>query len=45
LSGAPGTVNSDPESGGWFIKLKVANRADVDSLMDETAYKAFLETI
>jgi glycine cleavage system H protein len=45
LADAPGTVNSDPESGGWFIKLKVANRADLDSLMDEAAYKAFLETI
>jgi len=45
LSDAPGTVNSEPETGGWFLKLKVANRADLDSLMDEAAYKAFLETI
>ncbi|HVZ14492.1 MAG TPA: glycine cleavage system protein GcvH [Bauldia sp.] len=45
LADAPGTVNSDPEAGGWFLKLKVANRADLDSLMDEAAYKAFLETI
>jgi len=45
LADSPGTVNSDPETGGWFLKLKVTNRADLDGLMDEAAYKAFLETI
>ncbi len=45
LGDAPGTVNSAPETDGWFLKLKVANPADIDALMDEAAYKAFLETI
>jgi len=45
LADAPGSVNDEPEGAGWFLKLKVANRADVDALMDANAYKAFLETI
>ena len=45
LSDEPAKVNESPEVSGWFVKLKPANPADLDSLMDETAYKAFLETI
>ena len=45
LADQPGTVNNDPEGAGWFLKLKVADRADLDTLMDSEAYKAFLETI
>ena len=35
----PSLVNSDPLGAGWFFKLKLANVADLDSLMDEAAYK------
>ena len=35
----PALVNSDPEGQGWFFKLKLANPADADALMDEAAYK------
>ena len=35
----PSLVNSDPQGAGWFFKLKLANVADLDSLMDEAAYK------
>ncbi len=45
LGDTPSTVNEFPEGDGWFIKLKVDNRADLEELMDEDAYKAFLETI
>jgi glycine cleavage system H protein len=45
LAEEPAKVNGDPEGAGWFMKLKPANRADVDALMDGAAYKAFLETI
>jgi len=45
LTDEPAKVNESPEVSGWFVKLKPANPADLDSLMDETAYKAFLETI
>ncbi len=39
----PSLVNRDPEGEGWFFKLKLANTADLDTLMDEAAYKAFVE--
>ena len=38
----PALVNSDPMGGGWFFKLRITNPSEVDSLMDETAYKAQL---
>jgi len=45
LEGEPGTVNASPEGDGWFMKLKVANAAEVNELMDADGYEAFLETI
>ena len=45
LADAPGTVNEEPEGKGWFLKLKVANKADADALMDADAYAKFLETV
>ncbi len=45
LTDNPAAVNASPEGEGWFMKLKLANRADLDALMDADAYKAFLETI
>lgn len=45
LNDEPGTVNSSPEGDGWFMKMKVANVADVNELMDSDAYETFLETI
>ena len=35
----PSLVNSDPQAAGWFFKLKLKNVSDIDSLMDEAAYK------
>jgi glycine cleavage system H protein len=45
LGDQPGAVNESPEDAGWLIKLRPANKADIDGLMDEAAYKAYLETI
>ena len=45
LADQPGTVNADPEGKGWFLKLKVANPADVEALMTIDAYQEFLRTI
>jgi glycine cleavage system H protein len=45
LADQPGIVNSDPEGEGWFVRLKVANAADVDALMTIEAYQEFLQTI
>ena len=35
----PSLVNSDPQGAGWFFKLKLANKADAEALLDEAAYK------
>ena len=35
---SPELVNTDPYNGGWMIKMKVDNPADVQSLMDAAAY-------
>ncbi len=39
ITADPSLVNSDPQGAGWFFKLKLANTADADSLLDEAAYK------
>ena len=39
ITADPSLVNSDPQGAGWFFKLKLANVADADGLMDESAYK------
>jgi glycine cleavage system H protein len=45
LEGAPATVNDDPAGKGWFFKIRIANPSELDGLMDEAAYKAFLDTL
>lgn len=44
LGDAPETVNADPENGGWFARVKIADKAEYDALMDRAAYEAFLAT-
>ena len=38
LRADPSLANSDPLGAGWFFKIKLANPADLDALMDETSY-------
>jgi len=35
-------VNSDPEGEGWFFKITLADASELDQLMDEQAYAAFV---
>jgi glycine cleavage system H protein len=42
LTGKPEAINTDPHGTGWLIKVKLANAADIASLMDATAYEAFI---
>ena len=42
LEAEPALVNSAPEGEGWFFKLALKDRAELDGLMDRTAYDAFL---
>ena len=45
LEANPGRVNEAPEDGGWFAKLKVADKDEIAGLMDDTAYKDFLKSL
>jgi glycine cleavage system H protein len=45
LEGAPGTVNEDPSGKGWFLKLKLKDPSELESLMTEQQYQEFLKTI
>ena len=42
LTDEPGKVNEDPEGAAWFIKMKLSDPSEIDALMDEGAYKAFV---
>ena len=42
LESAPESVNSDPYGAGWMIKVKVADLAEVDSLLSSDAYKELI---
>ena len=39
----PAKVNSDPMGGAWFFKVRLANPAELDGLMDEAGYAAFAD--
>ncbi len=42
LEAEPETVNSDPYGKGWMIKIKISDTAEIESLLDATAYKALI---
>ncbi len=41
----PALANSDPLKAGWFFKVRLSNAAQLDGLMDSTAYDALLKTL
>jgi len=43
LEEAPEQVNSDPYGGGWMVKVKIADPAEFDALMDKEAYLGSLQ--
>jgi glycine cleavage system H protein len=43
LAGQPALVNEDAEGKAWFFKLRIANPAELDTLMDRAAYEAFIK--
>jgi glycine cleavage system H protein len=42
LLGNPAQVNADAMGEGWFIKVRLADPAELDLLMDEAAYREFV---
>lgn len=45
LATAPETVNESPLDKGWFAKVKLADPAQIERLMDQAAYDAWLATL
>jgi glycine cleavage system H protein len=41
----PSLANSAPLDAGWFFKVKLSNPAELDGLMDSTAYDELLKTL
>ena len=42
LAGEPGLVNSDPMGRGWLFKIRIANASELETMMDEAAYKELI---
>jgi glycine cleavage system H protein len=38
----PEVVNEDPYGAGWLVRVKLSDPAELDSLMDEPAYREYL---
>jgi glycine cleavage system H protein len=43
LAGQPALVNEDAEGRAWFFKMKLADEAELDKLMDRATYEAFVK--
>jgi len=42
LESQPELVNQDCYNGGWMVKIKVSNSAELNDLLDVAAYKALI---
>lgn len=45
LEAEPSLVNSDAEGDGWFFKMTLSDTGELDGLMDEAAYAAFVDKL
>lgn len=45
LADTPQLVNEDPEGEGWFYKLTLTDPGELDGLMDEAKYQAFVSKL
>ena len=41
----PSAVNGTPGGDGWFFKVKMSDPSELDDLMDEAAYNAYVESL
>ncbi len=44
LRADPSLANSDPLGEGWFFKVRLADKSELEGLMDETAYDTFAKS-
>ena len=45
LADDPALINRDPEGAGWFFKIRIADPAELEGLMDEAAYHEWVKTL
>ena len=45
LEDDPALVNADAEGAGLFFKLTIADTGELEGLMDETAYREFVDSL
>jgi len=45
LGDSPALVNEDPEGEGWFFKMTLSDESELEGLMDETKYQAFVSKL
>ena len=43
LSDRPELVNEDPENDGWFFKMNLSDTSELEGLLDEADYQAFIQ--
>ena len=41
----PEQVNADPTGDGWFFRMKVRDATEIGGLMDEDAYRAYVDSL
>ena len=39
LSGSPELVNNDPFGKGWMLRIRIADKSQLDGLLDQAAYE------
>ena len=45
LADEPALVNTSPEEDGWFFKITLSDAEELEHLMDESAYQAFVSKL
>jgi glycine cleavage system H protein len=45
LETSPAMINESAETDGWFLKLTLTEPGELEGLLDEAAYRAFVETL
>jgi glycine cleavage system H protein len=45
VEATPGLINEDALGRGWLFRIRLADPAELEGLMDETAYSDYLKTL
>jgi glycine cleavage system H protein len=45
LADEPGTVNQAAQTQGWFLKLRLSDRSELDGLLDEDGYRDYVASL